>query len=179
MPELPEIETARRGLQERLPGRTITSVELLLPKLFDAGDAISLRGRTIERVRRHAKFLVIEFTDGWDLVFHFNLAGQITHENLAGERISAGHPVPAFDAPLPHKSTRLILTFDDGSTLWVTDIRAFSHAWLLPRPEAEAFLTSKNRGPDALTARITPLETLPSGCLASKSRSQHTRVPSQ
>lgn len=158
MPELPEVETLCRGLAERIAGLRITGIELVLPKLFVVGDAALLVGKRVARVRRVAKFLVWEFDDGWSLVLHLNLSGQIVHERAAGDRFAGGHPIPAFDAPLPHKTTRLILRFDDDSTLYLSDVRTFASARLLPGPEAESFLAAQRRGPDALQGTIDPAE---------------------
>ncbi|MCS6802121.1 MAG: DNA-formamidopyrimidine glycosylase family protein [Chloroflexota bacterium] len=154
MPELPEVETIRRGLAERIVGLPIAALDLLLPKLFLAGDAATLVGRRIVGVRRVAKFLVWDFDDGRSLVLHLNLSGQIVYEHPDGGRFAGGHPIPAFDSPLPHKTTRLVIHFQDGSRLYLSDVRTFAKARLLPGPEAAAFLAAQRRGPDALLDTI-------------------------
>jgi formamidopyrimidine-DNA glycosylase len=156
MPELPEVETIRRGLAERVVGVPIADVELRLAKLFVVGDPTELVDRQIVGLRRVAKFLVWDLDAGWSLVLHLNLSGQIVHERPDGDRFAGGHPVPAFDAPLPHKTTRLIVRFADGSTLYLSDVRTFASARLLPSPAAEAFLSAQRRGPDALLAPLDP-----------------------
>ncbi|MFN8535074.1 MAG: DNA-formamidopyrimidine glycosylase family protein [Dehalococcoidia bacterium] len=158
MPELPEVETIRRGLATRIGGLAISEVDLRLTKLFVLGDAASLLGKRIAGLRRVAKFLIWDFEDGWSLVLHLNLSGQIVHDRLDGDRFAGGHPIPAFDAPLPHKTTRLILSFDDGSTLFLSDVRTFANVRLLPGPEADAYLAAQRRGPDALLAEIEPAQ---------------------
>ena len=156
MPELPEVETLRRGLAERLVGRTIAAVEVRLPKLFVQGDPTTLVGKQVAAIRRVAKFLIWEFADDWSLVLHLNLTGQIILQLPDGTRFAGGHPIPEFTVPLPHKTTRLLLTLDDGSWLALDDVRTFARAWLLPRPAAEAFLAAQRRGPDALLDPLDP-----------------------
>ena len=61
------------------------------------------------------------------MVMHLKLAGQIIHRDAADQTIaSGGHPVPGFDAPMPHKQTNATFTLDDGSTVYMTDIRQFA-----------------------------------------------------
>jgi len=161
LPELPEVETIRRAFAANFIGRTITRADLLLPKLFREGNSLDLVGKKVLRVRRHAKFLITDFEDDWSLILHFNLAGQIAIDLVGGDRVfNGGHPVPAYGTPLPHRTTRLIVEFDNGTTLFLTDIRSFSNAWLLPTPLADDFLRTKERGPDALEANLTDEEFL-------------------
>lgn len=158
MPELPEVETIRRALADRIVGLPIVAVDLRLPKLFLAGDAATLMGSQVHEVRRVAKFLDWLLDDGRRLVLHLNLSGQIVHERRDGDRFAGGHPVPAFDAPLPQKTTRLILQFADGSRLFLSDVRTFAKARLLPGPDADAFLAAQRRGPDALLSPVDPAD---------------------
>ncbi|MBA2451829.1 MAG: DNA-formamidopyrimidine glycosylase [Chloroflexia bacterium] len=153
MPELPEVEAARRGISEQLAGKNIGSVELFLPKLVIApvGWSIDmLVGRQIDSVDRHGKYLTLRFGD-IAAVAHLKLSGQAIGrgESIAG--FAAGHPVPAFDAPMPHKSTHLILTFEDGSKLYLTDIRHFARVQLMPVDEVAPFFAALKMGPDAIS----------------------------
>src|SRR5688572_7269263 len=116
MPELPEVETIRRNLAAVLPGRTVAGVELRLPKLLRAAPGRSpndLIGQPVMAVARRAKLLLIEFGGDQALVIHLKMTGQIIHQQADGQRSYGGHPIPAFDAPMPHKSTHLTLAFDD------------------------------------------------------------------
>ena len=104
MPELPEVETARRTLRPIL-GRRITAVEVLRPVAVRTHTAPALaralRGKRVERLERLGKSLVLR-VDGHALRFHFKLWGAV--------RL---HPRP----PTPDRETALLLTFDDGSAL--------------------------------------------------------------
>ena len=149
MPELPEVETLRRGLERDLVGRRIERAELLTPKIFSGlpgrsvGDAV---GAAVERIRRRAKYLIVDLSNGISLVVHLSLGGQIVLENARGERTSGGHPVPAYDKPLPHKQTHVILGFDDGSVLFLTDIRKFAHLWVVPTEDVYSVVPDERLG---------------------------------
>ena len=154
MPELPEVETLRRDLEDTLVGRAFTQVEVRLPKMFltpSSGGAEDLIGRTILRLRRRAKFLLFELGERASLVFHLRMAGQLVHRDKNGATLAeGGHPVPAFGSALPHKSTHLIFRFDDASILYLTDIRQFGRVWFLPDA------ATGDQAPLAAIARLGP-----------------------
>ena len=81
MPELPEVETIRRGLSQQLVGRTISAVRVRQAKLRHVVDARALRehavGRTISRVERRAKYLLIHLQPGRVLLFHLGMSGRL------------------------------------------------------------------------------------------------------
>jgi len=135
MPELPEVETLRRGLARALIGRRIVEAELLKPKILYGLPGRGLHeavGATVADVRRRAKYLIIDLSNGLSLVIHLSLAGQIVLESPSAERFAGGHPVPKYEASLPHKQTSVILKLDDRSPLYLTDIRQFAHLWIAP-----------------------------------------------
>ena len=88
MPELPEVETIRRQLEEKIVGK-------------------ELDGKEIAKVRRRAKLLIIDFSDGSSLVFHLKLTGQLIFNGK------------------PTKHTRHIFKFSDGSQIIFNDARKF------------------------------------------------------
>ena len=158
MPELPEVETIRRHLAGALPGRVITGAELRRDKLLrpDPGHRLTdVVGQPVRAIGRRAKLLLLDLGEQ-SLVIHLKMTGQIIHEAKDGARRYGGHPVPAFDAPLPHKSTHLILTFDDDSTLYLTDTRHFAHVRLVASENVPALLAEEGYGPDALDEALTP-----------------------
>lgn len=159
MPELPEVETIRQHLAAVLPGRTITAIELRLAKLLRAepGRRLSdLVGQRIVTITRRAKLLIIDLSDDQSLVIHLKLTGQIVHQTADGQRRAGGHPIPAFDAALPHKSTHLTIQLDDGSTLYLTDIRQFGVIRLVASAAVPTLLEAEGYGPDALDPTLTP-----------------------
>lgn len=157
MPELPEVEAARRGIASQLLGERVESVDLRLPKLIIAPDGIdadALVGRRIEGVQRHGKYLTVELGE-LNAVVHLKLSGQIVGRGDAIPGFAAGHPVPAYDAPLPHKSTHLILTFGNRATLYLTDIRHFARVMLMDAGDWPAYMTGLRLGADAISEEFS------------------------
>jgi formamidopyrimidine-DNA glycosylase len=157
MPELPEVEAARRGIHEQLRGRAITGIDLLRPGLVVAPDGLTLdlaHGESIADTFRHGKYLVL-YTDPVAIVVHMKMTGQFVARGDGIPGFVAGHPVPAYDAPLPHKSTHLILDFEHDARLYFTDIRHFGKIWLLPHDELAGYLAGLRLGPDLLSPEFT------------------------
>ncbi|MCO5178313.1 MAG: hypothetical protein M9890_15265 [Thermomicrobiales bacterium] len=157
MPELPEVDVARRGIAEQLLHDPIVGIDLRLPKLIVAADGPGLdqiAGRSFDRVDRHGKYLPIIVGD-IAMVVHLKLSGQIVARGPSIPGFNAGHPVPAYGAELPHKSTHLILDFASGSQLYLTDIRHFARVQLMPADELEDYMTRLRLGPDAVSDAFT------------------------
>ncbi len=159
MPELPEVEALVRDLTPTVVGRTIQSVTVYKPKLFTATPGLTLEdlfGRRIDRIWRRGKLTVWELSDGLALVVHLKLAGQIVHVSRDGQELAhGGHPVPMWGAPLPHKSSHVVFCLDDGSILYLTDIRQFARLHLMPQTEVVKFLKHQKIGVEPLTRRFT------------------------
>ena len=83
--------------------------------------------------------------------------GMADHEKSADRNTLAegGHPVPAYGAPLPHRSTHVIFHFDDGSVLYLTDIRQFGRVWILPESGVQPLLDQAKLGPEPLDPEFT------------------------
>jgi formamidopyrimidine-DNA glycosylase len=157
VPELPEVEAARRGIHEQLVGRRITNIDLRRPGLLisDHGLTIDLlRGETIDDTFRHGKYMVLQ-TEPMALVVHMKLTGQFVARGDGIPGFVAGHPVPAYDAELPHKSTHLVLEFEGDARLYFTDIRHFARIWLLPHDELRTYMEKLRLGPDLLSSEFT------------------------
>src|SRR2546426_11541955 len=81
MPELPEVETARRSLQRVLRGKVIAAVEVRSPAVVRThrprAFGIGLEGKRIERIARRGKVLLFHLRDRWTLIFHFKLWGTL------------------------------------------------------------------------------------------------------
>jgi len=153
MPELPEVETMRRIVERELLGRRLESVDLRLPKLLRDSPLPTLDpliGQTVTGARRRAKVLVTDWSDGLSLLTHFKLAGQLAVERRDGRRAVAGHPVPDPAGVYPHKATHLLLGFDDGSTLYHSDIRQFGWLRLMETQWVEEALAAFGFGPEGV-----------------------------
>lgn len=154
MPELPEVETARRIVEQRLIGASLLSVELRLPKLIRNSDLPELGvlvGQTLVRTRRRAKLLVLDWSADLSTVLHLKLSGQISVQTR-DERWHAGHPHPDPAGPYPHKSTHLTFGFDGDRLLHFSDIRQFGWLRLMPTADVDMFLEKQRFGPEAVGA---------------------------
>jgi formamidopyrimidine-DNA glycosylase len=138
LPELPEVETVRRDLDPALRGRTITGVAITRDRAVrrQPHDAFIglLRGRRIDGVRRHGKFLIFDLDDETAVIGHLRMSGQL--------RVNQ-------QADLLLKHTHVVVDLDDGSQLRFVDPRTFGELYLDEidgaRPRSLAHL-----GPDAL-----------------------------
>jgi formamidopyrimidine-DNA glycosylase len=128
MPELPEVETIRRGLAPRLEGATIVRVVLNRPDLrfpFPPGFARALEGRVIERVERRGKYLLIRLDSGRTWVVHLGMTGTF--------RFADGPPVKMsgryYEAPVGEKHDHVLValrrTTGAAETLIFSDARRF------------------------------------------------------
>jgi formamidopyrimidine-DNA glycosylase len=164
MPELPEVETVRIGLSKLLPGLKVKDVESNWEKSFPNTKTdvdTFLIGAKVVDVRRRAKVLLIDLDTDYSLVIHLKMTGQLvfvrerTSHNSHKERFGAGHPSASLVGKLPDKSTRVILSFDNGK-LFFNDQRKFGWMRLLPTIEVENLDFFKKVGPEPLAADFTP-----------------------
>jgi len=163
MPELPEVETVRTGLQHLLPSRVISSVSHDTDKSFPNAPAdvnAFLVGASVAAVRRRAKVLLIDLSSDYTLVIHLKMTGQLVFvgadaQTGAETRFGAGHPNDSLIGSLPDKSTRVQLGFADGSTLFFNDQRKFGWVRLLPTAEVPNIDFMQKVGPEPLDADFT------------------------
>lgn len=158
MPELPEVETVRAGLSAFLPGRTITKVEHNWDKSFPNSVedvAQFLIGAKVVAVARRAKVLLVELDTKYTLVIHLKMTGQLVFRGQGGEHFGAGHPTDSLIGELPDRSTRVTMTFADGSKLFFNDQRKFGWMRLLPTAEVAQIDFFKKVGPEPLNTDFT------------------------
>lgn len=156
MPELPEVETVRLGLTRLIIGQKIKSVTCDNPKSFPNSESDVSQfvvGSKIVAVRRRAKVLIIDLDSKYSLVIHLKMTGQLVFRGK--ESFGAGHPTSSLIGSLPDRSTRVVITFADGSTLFFNDQRKFGWMRLLPTVEVENIDFFKKVGPEPLTAEFT------------------------
>lgn len=122
MPELPEVETIKLGLQRRIVGKTITNIQTLSKKTF-IGNPNQIQGKKVLNIWRKAKLLGIDMEKELSLLFHLKMTGQLIHED--GKRLVGGHPTEDMVGPMPNSHTRVIFSFSDGSHLYFNDQRLF------------------------------------------------------
>jgi formamidopyrimidine-DNA glycosylase len=132
MPELPEVETIRRGLEPFVVGRRIERAAIRDPRLtrpFDPDEvARRLQGERISALDRRGKYLVVRFESGRVLLVHLRMTGNF---RVVGDDSVDG----------PHD--RAVLRLDNGSDVIYRDIRRFG-TWLLVEPhELEPYLAER------------------------------------
>lgn len=162
MPELPEVETVRRGLDRLIVGKTIQTVTSDTPKSFPNTEhdvAVFLIGSTVRSVHRRAKVLLINLDTDYSLVVHLKMTGQLVF--VGNERWGAGHPNDSLIGLLPDRSTRAEVTFTDGSTLFFNDQRKFGWMKLYPTLEVPNIDFMQRVGPEPLEDTFTAQEFIP------------------
>lgn len=158
MPELPEVETVRIGLTRYLPGHEVACVEHNWEKSFpNAPSDVEqfLVGASIIAIARRAKVLLIELSSKYTLVIHLKMTGQLVFRGIGGDHFGAGHPTDSLIGDLPDRSTRVILTFTDGSALFFNDQRKFGWMRLMPTAEVPQIDFFQKVGPEPLNANFT------------------------
>jgi len=158
MPELPEVETIRRGLSKRIDGKKIVEVEILNAKSF-LGDKTKVENQTVKTIERRAKVIRIKLSNDFNLLFHLKMTGQMIHEHAVkgdGEVIdfAGGHPSHDWHAKLPNSNTRIIFTFEDKSKLFFNDMRKFGWCKVLTDAEVEAIF-KKDYGIEPIDDKFT------------------------
>ena len=146
MPELPEIETIRRGLQGRILNTKIVQFGVLSAKSF-RGEKAHVLGRKFVRIDRKGKALLMRLDDGMTIMAHMRMTGQMIVVG-AGERFAAGHPDGNFVAEMPSKHTRVWFGFEDGSHLYFNDLRKFGFLALLDEKSLENDRFLRELGPE-------------------------------
>lgn len=145
MPELPEVETVRRGLAPVMEGRTILSVTQNRPNLrFPFPDRFPerLRGTTIEHLGRRAKFLTAELSTGDVLVMHLGMTGRFTVTGQNSEEAPA-NTNPAHD--------HVVFHMEGGITVTYNDPRRFGFMELWPSTSFSAYPRLQKLGPEPLS----------------------------
>ncbi|MEO8785007.1 MAG: bifunctional DNA-formamidopyrimidine glycosylase/DNA-(apurinic or apyrimidinic site) lyase [Candidatus Saccharimonadales bacterium] len=157
MPELPEVETVRRGLAELLLGQTVLAIDSQFPKSFPNAPqdvAKFVIGSQITAVRRRAKVLLIDLSSGYSLLVHLKMTGQLVYRPNQGRGFAGGHPNDSLIGPLPDNSTRVNLKSTKGN-LYFNDQRRFGWMRLLPTAQATDLDFFKKIGPEPLAADFT------------------------
>ena len=136
MPELPEVETVRKGLVSLVKNKTIAKVDVYWPRIIEFPEIDifqqQLIGETIETVDRRGKYLIFEFTH-YEMVSHLRMEGKYEF----------------FDQPTAldkHSHVRFIFT--DGSELIYHDVRKFGRMALLKKGTAKEYKGLTQLGPE-------------------------------
>lgn len=151
MPELPEVETIRLGLQKYLVGHTIIDIDIRLKKQFQ-GDPKDIKGTKVTGVRRFGKGLVIDLYSGFSLAIHVKMTGQLVYRRVSGvSGVSGEKRGSELDIDkLPDKYTHVVFHLEDESFLFYRDIRQFGWIKVVKSSKLEMQSFFKNLGPEPL-----------------------------
>jgi len=166
VPELPEVETLRRGLAARITGMRITALEVGDRKISGGpGEAIKhdTGGHEISRVARRGKVLILFLREpgsgageSGSLPIHPKMNGQLVLTSDAATVFAGGHPTPSMLRPMPNATTRAVFRLGLACCLYYNDARRFG--WIRPAgPDpgrTDPFL--RRLGPDPLGGNFTP-----------------------
>lgn len=146
MPELPEVETVRRGLAPRVEGRRIVTADIRRPDLrwpFPADMAARLQGARIVSLRRRSKYLLADLDTGETLIVHLGMSGRLQAD---GDGIAA-FALGTGGAP---RHDHVVLTFDGGTRVTLNDPRRFGAMDLAPTDAVETHRLLARLGPEPL-----------------------------
>jgi len=142
MPELPEVETVRLQLLQKICNKTIDSVEVFHSKIVAHDETIDdrLRGKTIKTIERIGKLLIFSFTNEEDLFLlaHLKMTGQFFYVDIEGEVTGGGHTMLGLTgSQWPHRHSRVAFHFTDHTTLYFNDMRLFGYTKVATQAEVE------------------------------------------
>ncbi|MGY3750687.1 DNA-formamidopyrimidine glycosylase [Vagococcus acidifermentans] len=142
MPELPEVETVRKGLEQLVLQKKISEVSVYWPRIIDSPEVElfthQLIGETIEQVNRRGKFLIFSLTHV-DMVSHLRMEGKYEfHQN--GDALA--------------KHTHVVFRFDDGTELRYLDVRKFGRMTLLEKGAWPTHPGIRKLGPEPVSEQF-------------------------
>ncbi|WP_299608280.1 bifunctional DNA-formamidopyrimidine glycosylase/DNA-(apurinic or apyrimidinic site) lyase [uncultured Tateyamaria sp.] len=146
MPELPEVETVRRGLAPAMEGAVIVQADVNRPDLrwpFPAGMAERLNGCRVLGLRRRSKYILADLASGETLLIHLGMSGRM---------LVSGDPLGQFvhDHPAPEKHDHVVLHMDNGARITFNDPRRFGAMDLMETATADQHKLLAVLGPEPL-----------------------------
>lgn len=146
MPELPEVETVRRGLAPSMENAVITRAQVNRPDLrwpFPERMAERLRGRRVLSLRRRSKYILADLDSGETLLIHLGMSGRM---------LVSGDPLGQFvhNHPAPEKHDHVVFDMDNGARITFNDPRRFGAMDLLDTATAEDSKLLSVLGPEPL-----------------------------
>ncbi len=146
MPELPEVETVRRGLSPVMEGQIIARADVNRPDLrwpFPLDMAVRLTGQKVERLRRRSKYILADLSSGESLLIHLGMSGRM---------LISGDPLGKFvhEHPAAEKHDHVVLHMASGARVTFNDPRRFGAMDLLNTQSADAHKLLASIGPEPL-----------------------------
>lgn len=144
MPELPEVETVRRGLLPVLEGAVIARAEVNRPDLrWPLPDRMAdrLTGRRVTALRRRSKYILADLDSGETLLVHLGMSGRML---ISGAQLGTFY----HDHPAPQKHDHVVLHMENGARITFNDARRFGAMDLMPTERAAEHMLLKDLGPE-------------------------------
>jgi formamidopyrimidine-DNA glycosylase len=158
MPELPEVETVRRGLEPYLTGRRLTRVEQRRRDLrfpFPEQFASRLTGRRITALKRRAKYLIAELDRGEALTVHLGMTGRFT-VSVPGGANARMLGEYTYTPEADHKHDHVVFHVEGGATIVYNDARRFGYMDLIALDALAAHPHFRDIGIEPLGPELTP-----------------------
>ena len=145
MPELPEVETIRRSLEEKISGLAITGVDIYLERIIKEPASVGVfkeivAGKKIEKLDRIGKYLLLYLSDGYVMVIHLRMTGRLLY-------------VAQYEDVTKH--THLIFQLSNDYHLRFLDIRQFGTIYLLKEEELKTIKGLAVLGPEPLSENFS------------------------
>ena len=146
MPELPEVETVRRGLLPVMEGQRIDQAQVNRPDLRFAlppNMAARLTGQVVQALRRRSKYILADLSSGETLLIHLGMSGRML---ISGTQLGQFHHAH----PAPEKHDHVVLTMQSGARVTFNDPRRFGAMDLMPTANWQAHKLLADLGPEPL-----------------------------
>lgn len=146
MPELPEVETVRRGLCPAMEGHEILSAEIRRPDLrwpFPERMRERLEGQVVKALRRRSKYILADLSSGETLLIHLGMSGRML---ISGTKIGGFH----YDVRAPEKHDHVVLDMAGGARITFNDARRFGAMDIIPQNGEETHKLLSDLGPEPL-----------------------------
>lgn len=146
MPELPEVETVRRGLLPVMEGQRIDQAQVNRPDLRFAlppNMAARLTGQVVQALRRRSKYILADLSSGETLLIHLGMSGRML---ISGTQLGQFHHAH----PAPEKHDHVVLTMQSGARVTFNDPRRFGAMDLMPTASWQAHKLLADLGPEPL-----------------------------
>ncbi|MBP2650641.1 MAG: mutM 2 [Firmicutes bacterium] len=144
MPEMPEVETIRRTLADKVVGNKIANVEMLLPRLIKWPSAHEFQAlvtnRTIKSLERRGKYLLFYFDSDLVMVVHLRMTGRIYYSSVVEQ---------------DDRFIRIIFSFDNGAALFYADSRTLGTLYVMPTNELWRINGLAKLGPEPMSPEFT------------------------
>ncbi len=150
VPELPEVETVRRGLQPVMQGAAIARAEVNRDGLrwpFPENMAARLAGQRVRALRRRSKYILVDLASGETLIIHLGMSGRVL---ISGDVQGSFHR----DHPARARHDHVVLHMDNGARIAFNDARRFGAMDLCATDALDSHRLLAKLGPEPLSNRF-------------------------